>query len=792
MAIIYVACSWFVGIWLATQVDLGWPGWVAGAAASVALAIGLRRQAPIALFFLCLAALCGGGARSTLARPAAAAASQVSSYNGTRLVSLSGTVAGEPVLSDSALTFRLEAERVTLAGEEWPVEGVVLVRLQRFAGVHYGDRLVLDGRLAAPPTDGIFDYRAYLARQGIYSQMLWPVLDRIEAGQQRRFFQALYAFKGRAQLTINRLLPGQEAALLSGILLGNDNGLSSSLQEAFRRTGTTHIIAISGFNIALLVGILLALARPFFRPQKAAWVPLAGVALYTLLVGADPAVVRAAIMGSLYVGASRLLGRPTFAPAGLFTAGLLMTSVNPLLLWDVGFQLSFAATLGLMLYVPPLSRRTRSWLASLAVLSRERTQQVLSFLTETLLVTMVAQVATLPLLIYHFGQMSLISLPANLLILPAQTAVMVAGGLATVVGLLAPLPAVPLAWVAGLFLRYTIGVVRVLANVPLAAISVEMGPVAVAGYYLLLLGISWLLLQDGERRRTVALNAGQQARRAIPALSGIILILAWQWARSQPDGYLHVAFLDVGQGDAIFIQTPAGRQVLVDGGRYPSRLNDRLSAYLPFWDRRLDLMVATHPDADHVAGLPDLFQRYRVDLLLKGAGAEAVAEDSPFQALVEAADTHNTAIRPARAGERIVLDEGVYLECVHPGSFALESDNDNSVSFRLVYGDFSLLLTGDAGEAGEAAMVASGLPLHSLVFKAGHHGARTSSNDFFLDAVRPRLVIISAGTENRFGHPHPEMLGRAAATGAGVLRTDELGTIEVITDGGQMWWEARR
>jgi len=792
LGIIYVTCCWFVGIWLAANGALPLPVWLAGAGGSVVVALVLRRRAGAALAALCLAALCAGGARSTLAQPQADGARQVAAYNDARALSLAGTVAGEPVLSDAALTVQLQAESVKVAGEERPVEGLVLVRLSRFAGVHYGDRLLLDGRLEAPPADGTFDYRAYLARQGIHSQMLWPALAQVEPGPPRPFYETLYAFKARAQAAVNHLFPGQEAALLSGILLGNDDGLSPTLKEAFRRTGTTHIIAISGFNIALLIGMLLALANPFFGPRRAAWVPLIGVAVYTLLVGADAAVVRAAIMGSLYVGASRLLGRPTFAPAGLFTAGLLMTGANPLLLWDAGFQLSFAATLGLMLYVPPLSRRARAWLSSQDSLSRENARLVLGILVETVLVTVAAQVSTLPLLVYHFGQLSLVSLPANLLILPAQPGVMVAGGLATLIGMVVPVPAVPVAWVAGLFLRYTIGVVRALANAPLAAIGVEMGPAGVLVFYLLLLALTWLIRQEGEWRQGLAAHAGQQARKALPALSGVLLILVWQWARTQPDGYLHVAFLDVGQGDAIFIQTPAGRQVLVDGGQYPSRLNEQLEPYLPFWDRNLDLMVATHPDADHVSGLPDLLQRYSVALLLTGPDREERGEDGPYRTLLEGAETRGMPVLPARAGERIKLDDGVTLECVHPGPLVLENDNEGSVVLRLVYDDFSLLLTGDAGEAAEEAMLASGQSLQALVLKAGHHGARTSTGDGFLAVVQPQIVIVSAGADNRFGHPHPEMLARASAAGATVLRTDELGTIEVITDGRQMWWETQR
>jgi len=164
---------------------------------------------------------------------------------------------------------------------------------------------------------------------------------------------------------------------------------------------------------------------------------------------------------------------------------------------------------------------------------------------------------------------------------------------------------------------------------------------------------------------------------------------------------------------------------------------------------------------------------------------------------MEIADENTVPIHRAKAGEIIELGDGVRLEILNPSNPqplapSPGHDNDLSVALRLVYGDFSLLLTGDAGAAAEREMLASGRPLSAVVYKAGHHGAKSSSSELFLNAVNPQYVIVSAGEGNNYGHPHPEVLARAAAVGAQVLRTDELGTIEVSTDGEMMWWEARQ
>ncbi|MFO7679257.1 MAG: DNA internalization-related competence protein ComEC/Rec2 [Chloroflexota bacterium] len=545
---------------------------------------------------------------------------------------------------------------------------------------------------------------------------------------------------------------------------------------------------ICGFNIAIIIVILVSIADPFVARKTAVFIAIVGITCYTILVGADASVVRAAIMGSIFLITSRWLGRPNFAYASLFFTGFLMTLVNPYTLWDVGFQLSFAATLGLMLYADPFTQWTRRQVARR--FDRNLTHQIMGVLSEAVLLTLAAQILTVPLMVGYFGQLSLVSLLANALILPLQPGVMLWGGLATMLGMVwLPLGQL-FGWIAWLFLAATIGLVRAFASVPWAAVPVDVPPAGIVLMFAAIGAVTWYARQTQERRGEVRGFLQQNVGQKTAVFASLLaFLLVFNWSRSQPDGLLHVAFLDVGQGDAIFIQTPSGRQILVDGGFYPSILNDQLGRQMPFWDRHLDLLIATHPDADHVAGLVEIFERYTIDQLLTD-GAET-GESGIYDALLAAAQENETALHVAQAGEVIEIGDGVRLEVVHPGPhFNAQDRNNSSVSFRLRYGDFSLLLTGDAEEAGEEAMLAQGLPLAAQVFKAGHHGSHTSSSPAFLEAVRPQIIVVSAGVGNRFGHPHPEVLERAQAIGASVLRTDELGTIEVTTDGQTMWWQA--
>ncbi|WP_420630519.1 DNA internalization-related competence protein ComEC/Rec2 [Candidatus Leptofilum sp.] len=544
-----------------------------------------------------------------------------------------------------------------------------------------------------------------------------------------------------------------------------------------------------GFNVAILVAILVRLAEPFFSRRGAVIFALVGISLYTVLVGADASVVRAALMGGIYLIANRWLGRPNFAFASLFLAGIAMTLVRPFTLWDVGFQLSFAATLSLMLYADPLTQWTRRILRRWLV--RDWVENVMGVLSEAVILTIAAQILTLPLIIAYFDQLSLISFLANALILPVQPAVMIWGGLATLVGLALPAVGQLLGWVAWIFLGYTIWMVRLFAAVPGAAVPLVIPTSGVIAIFGVIGGLTWLGKQPLERRSQIFTAVRQNiTQRLAVGASGVTVVLILSWGMSQPDGQLHIAFLNVGQGDATFIQTPSGRQILVDGGLYPSILNDQLGRQMPFWDKEIDILIATHPDADHVSGLVGVFDRYRVNTLI--TNGQSFGESPIYDEVLAAAEKQQTEIRPVQAGEIIEVEDGVRLEVVHPGPMLIaDNRNENSVSMRLVYEDFTFLFTGDAEQQGEAEMLAAERPLTALVFKAGHHGSNSSSSLPFLQAIQPQIIIVSSGVDNRFGHPAPEMLERATAVGAAVLRTDKLGTITVTTDGSTMWWQAK-
>ncbi|MBN1953790.1 MAG: ComEC/Rec2 family competence protein [Anaerolineae bacterium] len=785
MTLIYLASAWLAGIALDHALSLPWQVLPLLALLGLVGLIGWRGGRRCNLLCACLVMLALGAGRRRLAQPRLDAHA-LARYNDLGPVTLEGVVVREPDVREEKIYLRLRAEQLRLAdGREVTVDGLALVQVDRYPTFAYGDRLRVRGPLETPPTDDDFSYRDYLARQGIHSIVPRCRATRLGSGEGSPFTAALLALKGRAQATIAAILHEPEASLLTGILLGIESGIPADLADAFSATGTTHIIAISGFNITIISGIFAGLARRMVGGKRAVWVAIGGVVLYTLFVGASAAVVRAAMMGVIYL-LGKHLGRESFAPTSLAAAAVLMTAINPFTLWDVGFQLSFAATVGLVLYTGPLERGAVALLSRLT--SPERAERAVGWFSEALLVTLAAQISTTPLLVAYFRRLSLVTLLTNFLILPVQPAVMVGGGLATIAGLVWLPLGKALGWAAWLALAYTIEVVRLTARVPYAWVDLgRVEPWMAWAAYGLLAAVTWWGYQPAERRamlrgRACVLWLALTARlsdRLVLGLSGVLLLLAAIAWRTLPDGELHVAFLDVGQGDAIFVQTPSGRQVLIDGGPSPSLLLSHLGRRMPFWDHSLDLVVLTHPDDDVLAGLLPVLERYQVAAIVE---READCYTPLCDRWRELVGSSTAEVYRGEAGLQLWLDEGVLLTVLHPGPAPFSSrNNDNSLVLRLDHGAVCFLLAGDAGEDVEAALVAGGAWLDCTVLKAAHHGDGAATTAPFLAAVTPDAVVIPVGAGNLFHHPHWEMLERLGSIP--VYRTDQDGTVEVSSDG---------
>ena len=471
LPLMWFSLAFLTGIVVAKLASLPLPVWVMLTIVSILLVLLAQLLAPRLpdsfplhpFAFILLCAFCFGAVRYQMSVPHFDAF-HIAFYNDRDYdLLITGTLTEPPDYRDKYTNLRLNVTKVDTGDGDLSASGLLLVRVSNNQVFHYGDIVRLRGKLKTPPENEEFSYRDYLAAEHIHSYMTSAEVTVLPGRGGNPISAALYAFKEKSLANIYRLFPDPESSLLAGILLGVDTGLTKELQQAFKDTGTAHIIAISGFNISIIAGIFVTFFSKFLGPRRGALLAAIGIVFYTILVGGDAAVVRAALMGSLALFA-RQVGRRQTALNTLLAVALVMCLVNPLYIWDVGFQLSFFATLGLILYAEPFSQFANGIITKLFPTSAA--EKLTKLFSEFVLLTLAAQVTTIPIMAYHFQRISLVSFLANPFILPAQPAVMILGGLAVLLSLIwLPLGQIA-GWVAWPFVVYTIRMVELFDRVP--------------------------------------------------------------------------------------------------------------------------------------------------------------------------------------------------------------------------------------------------------------------------------------------------------------------------------------
>lgn len=580
---------------------------------------------------------------------------------------------------------------------------------------------------------------------------------------------AIASVRERVVEATQRVLPAPQGGLLLSLLLGIDTHLAPEVYQQFARAGLVHLMVVSGAQVAIVAGALAAAARMLRLPiWPSAMVISLGVAALAAMVGWAPSIGRAVIMTAVALGGA-LLGRERDRAATLAAAGLGLLVAHPPVLFDIGFQLSFAATWGLLFVAPALQRQ-------FARLGPR--------LSAALGVTLGAQLAVAPLLAAHFQAVPLAGIVANLLALPI-VAVLVPIGFALIPLLVAtPTVGERLLGVLRPGLDILLWIGERFGNLSWAALPTPPVHAAmVVAFYAILGGV--IALATGSWRPS-------RAQRAGVAAAAVLVLSLWHTAAIRPPAVLTVTVLDVGQGDAILIQSPSGRTALIDGG-------GELGADRTGWDigrlrvtpalrragvRRLDVVMLSHPHEDHVGGLPAVVENFPVGLVLDPGVPHPAPSYARFLRLIEA---RRIPYRRAREGLEVDLSAGVRLSILYPPDPAPDLDGDavhaRGVVARLTYGQTAVLLTGDAEAPVERFLVDRGAPLASQVLKVGHHGSRTSTTPEFIARVRPQMAVISVGADNTFGHPHPNTLDVLAASAVTVYRTDRDGAVRITSDG---------
>ncbi len=693
-------------------------------------------------------------------------------------VTVEGVVYDEPefiegktrfVLSTKAIigsentTLKGERIRVTLYGED-P------------ASVTYGSLVKVKGEIKCPEGRrnlGGFNAQKFFAAREISGTMSAPMqaLTLMEGKEAFWLKDAGYKIRQGILRTLDQYLPPKEASILAGMLIGYTADMPEEMEEDFRRAGLSHVMAVSGANIAfLLLPLLWFLQRIGFSRRWSSALSFPLMLFYVFATGMEASVVRAAIMAGVTL-TGMLFWRRTDIFCSLAASAILILLGNSFMLFDPGFILSFSATLSLVIFHKPLYER-------LPV-------QIPKSIRNTLAGTLAAQLGVIPVIAYSFNTFSLISVLSNLLVVPFTGLLTLLGALLSIIG---PFFA-PLGHVLGFITRYAAAIIlfvtESIAKIPWSEIGIATPSLMLIGLYYFLL----IYFRYGHPRMSKEISR--------PILAGVILLCgAIAIFTAFPSRSLRIYFADVGQGDCILIRTPQNKNIIIDGGGSIHDIKDSYAGeciVVPLlYDlnmTEIDLMVATHGHVDHIGGLKSVMDAVVVKSLVI-----ADAPDIEMRELTDYALEKGIPVSRVKEGEQLLREENLILTTLYPleekwlmPDSATTSANELSLVTRLDYGDFNALFTGDIGAETERRLLSDESMLQCDLLKIAHHGSKYSSDAGFLETVKPGVAVIPVGS-NRYGHPSPDVLNRLLERGIEVFQTLEHGgvLVEVKKDDNRM------
>jgi len=701
-------------------------------------------------------------------------------YASDREYTLEGIIDERPENTETGCRVTVRAEWLAAAGRAIPVDGRVIVYIRdgRTPWVT-GDRVRFITKLRRPRNYGLpgeFDFVRYLAFRGIF------VTAHLEVADDLVLVRGNVAFPLRNRIDrlslrlgefISAAAPGEEGGVLRALLLGDRGSVSPATEAAYTRAGVNHILSISGFHVAVVAlavyQLLYLLGRCsetlMLRCNLRRLALLAGlpvIVFYLFLSGAAPATARSVAMIALGILAF-WVDRDTDPVNILIVAALLLLGLNPPLLFDLSFQLSFLAIWGLIVLTPLFMKPFARW-------EQGMTGKLILFIAASV----AAITATLVPVAYYFHRTTATGIVANLVIVPLMGYGAVVTGFAALAFVsVAPVVADLLIRLAAVLVGLSDRIIAFLARLPLLPHWTPTR-MELALFFLLMTVLTFL---PGRRRRV----------GAVAALLALMIAGHIPWGGTKPRG-LDVTFFSLGQAEATLIRFPAGQTLLVDGGgnlrEGAGDTGERLLAPA-LWSlgvNRLDVVALTHPHPDHLRGLRFIVENFPIGQFWE-SGLDADTDD--YRSLHEAlrrkgipVDSMDGATAPRQLG-----GGRVEFMAPLPGPGRAHDVNDDSLVFRLIWRDVSLLFTGDIGVATEARLLVHPERVKAGILKVAHHGSRHSGSEAFLDAVQPRLALISAGYGNSFHLPADQTLERLARRGIPVYRTDLDGTITVFSDG---------
>ncbi len=714
---------------------------------------------------------------------------QISKFVGTSgIQSIKGIITDPPQKKTYNIQFVIEAEQIKSEKDSIEVFGGVLVSIPRenisfqfLDSLEYGVRVELSGQLALAGTarnPGEFDMRRYLEVNDIYARLYLVEREDIVIQQKTgNWFLSYIIYPLRKNIADNfdRFVGGEESKFLKGILIGDRSEIPFDTKEAFINSGVMHILAVSGLHVGMIILIVISLLNALRIPQKPKIITTCFILTsFVFLTGQSPSVVRASVMGVILLS-SLLLERKIDIFNSLAVAAIILLLFDAKQLFHPGFQLSFAAVISIVSLYPKISSIEKF------IPQKIRQLNVSKYLIGLAAVSFSAAIGTLPFTSYYFGKISIVGLAANLLVVPLTGIVLALGITTTLFSFLS-------GWFGSIF-----------AETTKFAAGLLLHSVAVFGNWKYSFIHSNFTLVSGMFFYGIVIFLFTLRRACIIKRIIFLLLIASNILLYYPiffkdEPKIRATFIDVGQGDAIFLEFPNGKTILIDGGAKTLYRDAGQRFIAPFLNRKgvsqIDFLINSHPHHDHLGGFPYLMRNFKIDKIIDAGSFEKSDIFNEYKHLIDSCKINYQKIK---RGETIDVAEDVRMYVLHPyqdfDSTDIHDLNNQSLVLKVVYGKTGLILMGDAEKATETKLINRYKDFLQVdILKCGHHGSATSNSFEFLEATKPLVSVISLGYANKFNHPSKIVLDYLNRLNIKVYRTDLQGAI-VLESNGLMWRE---
>lgn len=662
--------------------------------------------------------------------------------------------------------------------------------------LEYGDEITFQAEYEKADTArnyGGFDYNKYLKTNKIYGIVKAKKIDIIEKENYNKVLMLISKFKNSIIDNCNKILEKDEAALLTGILIGNKDNLSNDIKESFRQSSLSHLLAVSGAHMTyIILAITLLLDKIKIHKKLGKIITILLLVFFTILTGISSSVTRACIMAIYVIIGSLIYRRPNIL-ASISISFLLILIINPYKILDVGLQLSYGGTIGILIFNKNLESTIKKLFnkTNLQILYNPKNRlllffsKILKYIKNMFIISVSANLIIFPIIAYHYNTFSLTFFISNILAGPLLGIIIILGFITIIISFVSIKISRIFSYALSIFLKLLIGITNLCSNLPLSKIYVKTPSIFLIFLYYLII---FLFLKRKINLRKINLrnvNFKKILNKKVLAII-LIIVLIFQIIKIIPKD-LKIYFIDVGQGDSTLIVTPRNKTILIDGGGSENIENYDVgkSIVIPYLlDRgitKLDYIIISHFDSDHVGGLFSVMEELKVKNIIISNQIQTSKNYESFKKIVR---ENKINVRVVNKADKLQVEKDLYFDILWPNNNNLVTDNvlnNNSIVCKLYYKNFSCLFTGDIEQIAEKQILKEYKNnlniLNSTILKVAHHGSNTSSTEKFLEAVNPKIALVGVGENNKFGHPNDEVIERLEKIKVKIYRTDQMGEI---------------